>query len=269
MEFRNIRKELSLAWYMTKTNFYNEAALRGSFLLTVFGMFLNDFAFLFIWIFFFKSFGTINGWSVNETIGMQGFAALVYGLCHTFGGGINQLSRKIDNGSFDNFLLRPRSLYATIVTGAMETSAIGDLIFGASIMAVYAVLAHLSGLQIFMMITLTIPATLVFLNTHLLSNMVAFIFPDAQNLGRNIFEIVLTPGLYPAALYQGVMRFMFFFIIPALAVGGMPVEAVRDISPVWYAWIWVIAIFWTLITTAVLNFAVKRYESGNLIGSRD
>lgn len=269
MTFQEIKKEMGVALYIIKTNFQNETELRGAFLLQVFGMFLNDFAFVLVWIFFFKAFGTINGWSTNETIALEGFVALVFGFCFAFGGGVRTLPRRINNGSFDNFLLSPRSLYMRIATSAMDTSAIGDIIFGIALLVLYVLLARLSFLQVLVLASLAVPAALVFINVALMSSMVGFLMPDAERLSRSIFEIFFSPSMYPAALYQGVMRFIFFFGIPALAIGGIPVEVVRDINPVWYVLIWLVAIFWTLVANLTLSTAVKRYESGNLIGSRE
>ena len=269
MKLQEIKKEIQVAFYIIKTNFQNETELREAFLLQVFGMFLNDFAFVLIWVFFFKAFGSINGWSTNETIGLQGFVALVFGICFTFGGGMHNLPRKINNGSFDNLLLSPCSLYMRIATGAMDTSAIGDMLFGIALLVLYTILAQLSPLQISIMLSLVIPAVLIFINLSLLSSLVAFIVPDSERLARSIFDTFFSPSMYPSALFQGLMRFLFFFGIPALAIGGIPVEVVRDVNPTWYGLVWAVAIFWTLLANWGLRLAVRRYESGNLIGSRE
>ena len=269
MTLKEIKKEIEVALYIIKTNFHNESELRGAFLLQIIGMFLNNFAFVLVWIFFFRAFGSINHWSTNETIALQGFIALVFGFCFAFGGGVRTLPRKIYNGSFDNFLLTPRSLYLRIATSGMDTSAFGDIIFGFALMVLYVILAHLSVLQVFLLATLTIPAALIFYNVAFLAHMIGFVLPDSERLSGSMFEMFFSPSMYPAALYQGVMRFIFFFGIPALAIGGVPVEVVRDVNPTWYVLIWAVAIAWTVIANIVLARMVRSYESGNLIGSRE
>ena len=266
--FHQLNIEMRIAYYLIKSNVLNEMELRSAFIIQTIGMFLNDFAFVIVWIFFFRTFGSINRWSVNETIALQGFVAFVFGLCFAFGSGVRYLPKRINNGSFDNFLTSPRTIYMRILASNSDTSAFGDILHGVVMLSVYVYLAHLSLLQVATLVTLIIPAVLILINFSLVSSLVGFLLPDAEAIARSIFELLLAPGMYPTTLYQGTIRFLFLFGIPALAIGGLPVEIVRDMSLPWYLIIWLLAILWTLIAVFLLNTLVKRYESGNLIGDR-
>ena len=66
-------KELKFALYAIKKNLENSAELRSSFLMNVFGMALNNIAFIFLWVFFVKSVGVVGGWTAYDIVGLQGF----------------------------------------------------------------------------------------------------------------------------------------------------------------------------------------------------
>ncbi len=242
--------------------------LRSAFALQVVGMMLNNISLLLVWIFFFQAFGPINHWSALETVGLQGIATLAYGLTFAFTAGMVFLPDFVNNGTFDTLILSPRNLYLRVVTSRMIVPAIGDMVYGFILILLYLIGAGGSWLAIIILLTLLPAITLIFMNVTLVVHLVAFLFPDASALAKNLFELFVTPALYPSALYQGALRIIFLWIIPALAVAGFPIEVVRDLSWRGYALIWGLAFFWTALGVVLLNLAVRRYESGNLTGAR-
>ena len=53
---------IRIALLNIKKNFKNEKELKASFLITVFGMAINNIAFLLLWYYFGKTVGELNGW---------------------------------------------------------------------------------------------------------------------------------------------------------------------------------------------------------------
>ncbi len=245
----------------------NEMELRLSFGLQVFGMMLNNISLVAIWIFFFKAFGEVHRWSVAETIALQGFIALVFGLAFGFFEGVWALPKRVHHGTFDSLLLAPTSLYFRILSDKVRPSAFGDMIYGIILLCTYIAITQPSAVQIILLIGMVVPATLILVNVSLVSTLLAFVIPDAEAIAESIYEIFFSPSLYPSALYQGIIRFVFIFVIPSLAIGGLPVEIVRDVKFSWFLAVWAIAAFWTVLANFLLKKAVRRYESGNLIGS--
>ena len=229
---------------------------------------LNNCSFLLIWIFFFQAFGKINGWGSTEVIVLQAFTALAYGLAFSFFSGAAELPVALHNGFFDSLLLTPKNLYLRILTLVTRISAIGDILFGVLFLIGYVLLAQLNLIQIGVLISLLIPATLFMINLLLITSCLGFFIPDARELGKAAFEIVFGPSLYPAGIFQGGVRFFFIFIFPALIMGGLPIEAVQEISWEKVLTIWIVAIVWTFFAISFLNIGRKRYESGNLTGAR-
>lgn len=260
--------ELNMAKEYIKHNIASAAELRVSFIMQIIGMMINNVSLLLVWIFFFQAFGTINGWSGKEVIALQGFLAIVFGFAFSFFSGVLDLPIIINNGAFDSILLTPRNLYLRILTLVTRTSAVGDMLFGLILLVGYFFIANLTIAQIILLILLLIPSTLILTNFALICSCIGFFIPDAEELSKNVFEIMFGPSLYPSGVYQGVMRIFFLFILPTMAIAGLPVEAVKDLNFTKIAYVWVLAIAWTLIALFVLEQGIRRYESGNLTGAR-
>lgn len=265
---QNISSELKVAFSYIKSNLSSAAELRVSFIMQIVGMMINNTSLVVIWLFFFNAFGKINGWSGTEVIALQGFVAIAYGITFSMFSGASELPIAINNGVFDNVLLSPRNLYLRILTLVTRTSALGDTLYGIILLAIYAVIAHLSILQLVSLILLIIPATLILTNFLLTTSCIGFFIPNSEELSKNVFELMFGPSLYPSGVFQGAMRTFFLFVLPSLAVAGLPIESIKQFSIVNFFIIWLLAILWSVITYYVLKFGVKRYESGNLTGAR-
>lgn len=258
-------KELKFALYATKKNIQSSAELRTSFVMNIVGMSINNIVFIVIWGFFIKSVGIINGWTVADIVGLQGFVALCFGIVFSAGAGIRKLADYVASGAFDRFMLSPKNLLVRIATSSFGASAVGDIVFGVVCLVIYAVLIQASVYQILLIILLVIISVIVFLSAALVVYSTSFYFTDADSVTKSLFELFLTPSLFHGGAFQGVMRFIFTFIVPSLLVGSLPVEIVRDVSLGKLLLVCVLTIFWLIFSIKIFNRAVKKYESSNFM----
>lgn len=262
------KAEIIANWEIIKKNLTAAMALRTAFVMQVVGMMVNNSFLLMVWVFFFQSFGRINGWSVTEYIGMLGINTAGFGIAMSVFYGSAMLPRLVDNGSFDSLLLSPRRLYFRILTSALNMSAVGDFFFGLALIGVYWFFSKASFGQIAELLSLVIPAAIVVCNFSLFTSLLAFVIPDSFSLAKSVFDMFLAPSIYPGGLFGGGLRFIFTFLIPSLVIGGLPMEAIINNDWKIYFLIWGLAIAWTIFTVWALSAAVKKYESGNLTGAR-
>jgi len=258
-------KELKFALYATKKNIQSSAELRTSFLMNVFGMAINNTAFIFLWVFFVKSVGVIGGWTAVDIVGLQGFVALCFGIVFSTGAGIIKLPKYTASGDFDRFMLSPKNLLVRISTASFGVSAIGDMIFGIICLGIYIFLIHASILQILLIFLLIIVSTITFLAAMIVIYSMSFYFTDGGSVTYGLFQLFFTPSLFHGGAFQGVMRFVFTFIIPSLLLGALPVEIVRDISFGKLLLVSILAVLWFLLSKKIFNRAVRKYESTNFM----
>ncbi len=256
-------KELRFALYAIKKNIASSAELRTSFLMNVIGMTINNTAFILLWVFFVQSVGVIHGWTALDIIGLQGFAALAYGVVMSVAMGIRKLPEYVSSGVFDRFLLSPKNVLARVATSAFSPSAVGDVIFGIACIGIYATFLPVNLEQAILGFMLIIISIIVFLSCIIIAFSVSFYFIDAQSAANGIFEIFFTPSLFHGGAFQGVTRFVYTFLIPSLLIGSLPVEIVRESSFSQFALITILSIIWLTLSVFIFNRAVRKYESAN------
>lgn len=257
--------ELRFALYAIKKNIQSSAELRTSFLMNIFGMTINNCAFILLWVFFVRSVGVIGGWTATDIVGLQGFVALSFGLVFSAGAGIRKLPDFVATGAFDRFMLSPKQVLVRVATASFGVSAIGDIVFGAVCLALYAAFSHMSLLQLALIPILVITATTVFLAAMIIVFSMSFFFVDSRLAANGLFEFFLTPSLFHGGAFRGAMRFVFTFMVPSLLIGTVPVEIVRDMQFKTLALIILLAIAWCILSIKIFNRAVKKYESANFL----
>lgn len=263
--FNEFRQELKFALYATKKNIQNNAELRTSFIMNVIGMAINNCSLIILWVFFVESVGVIGGWTALDIVALQGFIAIVFGITFSAFFGIILLPEYVSSGAFDRFLLSPKNLIVRVATASFRSLAVGDILFGIVCLVLYAGVTNASMYQLLLMLLLIIVGSVVFFAMALIIHSVGFFFVDGGGLARGVFELFFTPALFHGGAFQGVMRFIFTFVLPSLAIGTLPVEAVRDLSLSKLVLVTVLAVVWLLISLKVFKRAVRHYESSNFM----
>jgi len=258
-------KEISFALYAIKKNIQNNAGLKTSFLMNIFGMAINNTAFLIIWVFFVKTVGVINGWTAADIIGLLGFSTLSFGLVLSIGDGIRRLPDCVSSGAFDRFLLSPKNLIIRIATSSFGSSAVGDAVFGIVCIIFYGILIKANAPQVFLIIFLVIITALIFLALMIVIYSTSFLFVDSDQATSGIFNFFLTPSLFDGGIFHGVIKFFFIFIVPSLLVGAVPVEIIRDISILKLFLICILTVFWLYFSIKLFYKCVRKYESSNFM----
>jgi len=258
-------KEIKFALYAIKKNIQSSAELRTSFLMNVFGMMINNTAFIILWVYFIKSVGVIGGWTSADIVGLQGFLALSYGVVFSFCNGIRKLPEYVSSGGFDRFMLSPKNLLNRIATSSFNASAVGDMVFGLICLIVYSLLIHITIYHLVCLLSVLIFSTIIFLAVSIFIFSMSFLFVDSSSITSGFFEMFITPSLFHGGAFQGIMRFIFTFIIPSLLVGTLPVEAVKGLSIAKILLIAIFAIIWMFIAIKFFSKMVKKYESSNFM----
>lgn len=249
-----------------QANLKNAMQLKLAFWLDIFGMALNNTAFVVIWIFFFLRVGTVNQWGVAEAIGLNGMVGTIYGITFAFAGGATTLATQVNNGNFDNFLISPVSLYVRILTSYSRTAAFGDILYGLVLLTIFAIMAHLPIGSILLLLAVIPLSAAIMINFVFVSGLISFLIPDTAEVAANFFELLVNPSLYPAGLYSGALRAFFLLVVPAIAIAGAPVELVTHPNVMLLLFLLILGILWTIAALVLLRMAIKKYDSGNLIG---
>lgn len=262
---QEILNELKAQITFIKYNIKAEAELRSAFLMLIFGMVLNNLAFVASGIFLFYKFGDINGWSQADVIALHSFAAAGYGLAFTIGGGASKLPSLIDNAHFDTMLTTPRNLLLKVFTSHIRVSAIGDILYGLIMIGIYFLMTGFEIRMLILYLFMLPPVALIIASMLFLTSLIPFFVPNSVDITKSLFEIFLGPALYPGGLFDGLLKFVFIFIIPSLWVGSIPAEAMRDLDINNAFLVWFVSLILIFVCRKAFKIALRHYESGNII----
>lgn len=256
-------KEIRFALFAIKKNIQNSSELRTSFWMNIIGMAINNISFLFLWIYFVKSVGVIGGWTTYDIIGLQGFSSICYGIVLFVAGGIRNLPDYVNSGTFDQFMLSPKNILSRVATSSIVVSALGDILFGAICIILYLVIIKISFLQLGLTLLLILLTIVFFFSMLVFIYSISFYFIDSETVVGGVFQFFFTPSLFHGGAFQGVMRFIFIFIIPSLLVGAIPVEIIKDASLKKLMIMIFLTFFWLFISIKFFKKSLKKYESAN------
>lgn len=258
-------KEIKFALYSIKKNFQSSAELRTSFVANTIGMALNNVTFIILWIFFIQQVGVIGGWTAADVVALQAFIALAYGIVFSVAFGLRKLPEYVANGVFDRFMLSPKNVLLRTATSSLSPSAFGDIIFAIVCFIIFGFLVSISFYQILIILLLCVLVTITFFSAVVVIFSISFYFTDAHTVSSGMIDMFLSPALFHGGAFQGVMRFIFTFLIPSLVIGTLPVEAVKNMTLWKLSLVAILTLAWFLISMLVFKNAVKKYESANFM----
>lgn len=241
---------------------------RTAFYMQVFGMMINNVGFLLVWSVFFQMFNNLNGWQYADMLALNGIVAICYGICFGFANGIRRISRNVYNGQIDRFLVLPKDTLLSVAFSESHTSALGDLLFGLLLLIIYIFTAQLQFAQMIILFCLTGLSSLIFSGFIIAVQSICFWIPNSQDLSDTLTEFMIGPSLYPNSAFTGHVRLFFIFIIPAVVISGLPIDFIKNSR--WEVLLIIIgiALFWQIFGRFVFYRGLKRYESGNSVGTK-
>ena len=237
---------------------------RGPFLLQVFGMMLNNASFLVFWGVLLNQTGTIGGWGFSDVLFLWALGPAAFGLAHGIFGNVRQLGSLIVQGDLDVYLLQPKdALFHALISRTMP-AAWGDFAYG------FVLLPFLTQdpvrWALFMVFVVT--GALIFVGFFALIQSLTFWLGNISGLAGAVTEVLLNFTLYPDTVFPPEMRWALYTLVPAGFLVFLPIQVLRNLDWIWLPVIVAAAIGLCLAAWLVFRAGLKRYESGNAIGSR-
>lgn len=263
---KEIYKEIRFAIFSIKQNLKSSAELRASFWASLVGMMINNTSFLVIWMSFGSLAGNMGGWNYIDYLLANGICSMSFGVCYGFFAGIRYLPEVVKQGDLDKFLLSPKNILLRLSVSRFEASAMGDLLFGVVCVLIWMYLTNNLTLSIILSTTFfTMVASCIFFFFGLLANSAAFYFADSRTIVQGMIELLLTPAIFYGGAFQGYLRNIFIFVVPAMLLGNLSLEIIKSPSIHMYLLTTCITIFWIIFSLTIFKFSIRKYESSNFI----
>jgi len=260
--FRNAKNLFSLGVMYTRLNLKAQLEYRGAFFSQVFGMFVNNGAWVLFWMFFFTRFPVLGGWGLADVLLLWAMVAAGFGIAFGVMGNAWQLAHAIAHGELDLWLAYPRAVLPHFLLGKTIPSAWGDAVFG---YVVYFLLVRPDAVRMGIFVLLTFVVAAAFVGFGLIAGSLTFYIGNAAALADEWRNALVTFSTYPPTLFEGAVKLVLFTLIPAGFVSYVPVEAVRTLSMTYLLAAIAGSIGLLTVEAGIFYRGLRRYESGNLI----
>ncbi len=245
---------------LVSTSIAATMAQRGSFLMQVGLMALNNAVFFAFWLALFNSVPRIRGYALPDMAVLYGVVACGVGLAVALAGGAPRLAQFIHEGELDSLLSQPKPTLLYAIGRRSIASGLGDVASG-------IVMISLSGIvsvsRIPAVLLAILASAVVFTAACVLMNSIAFWFGRTQAASRQLFESLITFSLYPEPLFGGAIRLLLFTLIPAGFVGYVPASVVRAPSTALIVELLGAAILYCAAASFVFERGLRTYSSGS------
>lgn len=258
----NMESYIKLSWEFFKRNLSGHMEYRTAFFVEVFGMVINNFAFVIVWVIFFAQFKQIKGWGLDEILLLNALAGMYYGLMVTFLGGYMRIGKLISEGGLDYFLSFPKDPLWHIGVSRMPASALGEILYGL-ITFTLCKYATPEGWAIYLLVGIL--SAIIFSQFIVLAHSLNFFFFNATEASQEIIWTTMSLSMAPQSVFEGGVKFIMLFIFPSLLIAGIPVDVIRNFNVQNVLILVGIAILITLLAQSVFRYGLKKYESGNQI----
>lgn len=250
-------------WALFLTNLKAVTALRGSFLLSMTFMALNNATFFVFWWVLLGRVGQLRGWYLGDVQLLFGISAAGFGLMQATAGGAVHLSRFIDDGTLEPLLVQPKSTLVYALGCRAQASGFGDLLSG---LLFIGVSGHLSWSSAPRVALCVLVSAVTFTASCVILFSLAFWVQKTHQLSRQLLDILITFSLYPEPLFDGGLRLLLFTLLPAGFVAYLPARVARGASSLDLLCMLGGAAGYLWLARAVFKAGLRRYSSGSRFG---
>lgn len=259
-----MRTVVKAMFLSTKYGLIRAMVNKTTFLTNVIFMILNDASFIIQWLVLFSINDNIGGYGLKDIYLLWGMAGLTYGVAHFFFEKAFDLANVIMEGKMDAYLVIPKSPLLMVITSEVEPSAIGDIIYGIITVFLYG----FSFKTLFLMLLFGILGGLILVSTAVIAGSTAFWFGRSDSVADIYNRISVHFATYPDGIFKGIVRVLFFTVVPLGFVSYMPVWVVREFNFGYLLIIIMVTILFCSLSALIFRIGLKKYSSSNLMSAR-
>jgi ABC-2 type transport system permease protein len=207
----------------------------------------------------------INGYSFADIMFLWALAATGYGIAAVFFGNASFISRIIYNGELDVYLLQPKPVVLNLLLSRMIISGWGDLAYGLILFAISQPV-NLQTIILFGVFSLLMAIILIAL--RIFYHSLTFFLGNAEEFAATASDLIIGFMLYPGSIFQSPATLVLHSLIPAALAAWIPIQIFRDFDAVKLAILIAADLLILLIALGTFRLGLRRYESGNRMGTR-
>ncbi len=260
----NLKNQIKVSLLSIKYALMREMLNKTTFLTNIIFMVLNNATFIIEWLVLYSLKDNVGGYSFLEVLLLWGIASGTYGVAHFFFKKSFDLSDTINNGKLDSFIVEPKNILLTYTTSDVETSALGDILYGYIILLFY-------GFTItrFLLYTLfIILGGIIIASIAVILGSLSFWFHKSDIIADTGNSLMTNVATYPDGIFKGLAKILLFTLIPVGIVNYIPVKIMRNFNIKLLGIVIIIDIFIVLLAFFIFYRGLKKYSSSNLMSAK-
>lgn len=257
----NLKNQIKVSLLCIKYALMREMLNKITFLANIIFMVLNNATFIIEWIILYSLKENVGGYSFNQVLLLWGIASSTYGVSHFFFKKAFDLSDTINNGKLDSFIVQPKNILLSCIISDVETSALGDLLYGYIILFIYGFTIPRFLLYTFFIII----GGIILASIAVILGSLSFWFHKSDIIADTGNSIMTNTATYPDGIFKGIVKILLFTLIPVGIVNYLPVKIISEFNIKLLGVVIIFAIFIISFAFSIFYRGLKRYSSTNLM----
>lgn len=255
---KRITDALAYLWSLQAANMRGYGPERNRLLILSFFMIVQNSLFFALWIVFFRNVSNLKGWDLTDVARMYGLIASSVGISLFFFNGARTIAYRLQDGSIDAFLTRPRAALPMLLLSASSPASLGDICYGPLI---WIALGKVNWALAPQLIGLTLISSVLFTSMTLLFYSIAFWLKNNTRFPEQLFEVLI---IFSCNILHGQpfgVQLIMYTVVPAAFITLLPTRLIGAFDPVLLAELLAATVFYAWLSARVFYAGIRRYKN--------
>ena len=259
-----VKNQIYAIYLSIKYAFQRELLNKFTFLSNIIFMIINNACFIIQWVILYSIKDEVGGYSFKQVLLLWGVASFTFGISRFFFKEAFNLTDTINNGKLDNYLVQPKSVLISSITSSIEVSAIGDMLYGIVMIIVFGFTLK----NVLLFLLCGICGALIIVSISIIFSSLSFWFGKTEIISETVNSLMINFSVYPEGIFTGIIRVMFYTILPLGITTYLPVRIISDFKFIYLLYLIIGTIIFVLLAFFVFYRGLRKYSSTNLMNAR-
>ena len=259
-----VRNQFRITRLSIKYSLIREMLNKATFISNVVFMVLNDACFIIQWIILFSLKENFGGYTLKQVLLLWGMAAGTYGTSRFFFKNAFSLSDLINKGKLDAYLVQPKNVLIQAITSGVESSALGDILYGYVTLIIYGITIK----NFFLFTLFIITGGLTVTSMAVIFGSLSFWLRKADMIADTGNSLLTNFATYPDGIFKGVVKLLLYTVVPIGFAIYIPINIITDFNFIDMLKVLGITVSLIGLSNIIFNIGLRRYSSSNLMSAR-
>lgn len=211
----------------------------------------------------------LGGWTLAQVAFLYGVSGICFGLADFLVGSVEEIARKVRDGSFDLLLTRPVNVLVNLTASEFTFRRIGRVAQAATVFVVALVVLEVDWTvgRALMVGVMVASGTVIAGSTWIVTSSISFWTVNTQEIANTFTYGGGLTTSYPLHVFAAWLRGLLTYVVPLVFVNYLPALYILDVSspldfPEWMRFASpAVALLLALVAHTVWRAGLRQYQS--------